>query len=832
LLTGVTVVAGQHTGKTGQLVVAVAAFEHDLPYEIRLDGGECQILAEREVVLINGQDLKFGTEKHKRIRANSKMLVKANSVIAAFKRGNNKPDRHAMVRKATNKWLANTDSVQGEANKIASTKATHFRQLAKLAVRIQQNEHIQELYDAPPYQRRCFVLAMLVLVIPGGIALSWLFMFACRASCYHHKTAADPNFGLTCFARTYWLSLIPPIVVVLIAVTTYFARITFVDVARSAVRRASHVTPQVRRETKAGANAGERLEHYEELPMMSSEGGGGAHAPLVEEASPAAGAAITSAKKQPQLPQLPREEVRAGHAVDGDEALKQLTEREMWERENWNAVHEGGARGAEAVSEAVEGGASDGGAVDGGAVDAAVDANDTAAATTATATTATTAATANADGTRRSSLTHNTEHAWHTAQHTAQAVGTTVMAAEAAVEQSAVQFQRRVRVVLLSELSVASSVVWFLFVFFLQTIISYPGIAIADTVYYHIATTPLSDLAGTLGDGVYVEGNSAAPNSTAVAATSGDDSSSSTQADIVALYGSRVRVAIEYATSAEGMCLQWDSAECVRYGHVCVAPVAYASDFASSRNAYVWMEEQQGSSSSSSSSEYYGRVWNLRPPPTTPITAWAVCHTVGRCVVTDGVDGGQYWGGGHGRGIAGEVATRDGDAIDFFAGDCYSKWAASCTNPVSSGLLRRLGNFNFILNTEGGAVDEGGTDGGGTVQEGALPGSDEYGYAAAIRMAVEEGVTSAEGAMVVEWNTPFARDEYESFKMRVLRLVLAYAVVVPTAIWLIYLSTLTHEWGEAGAPTWAKHVHTHAWGLWALVCVVLTITRTALFQGV
>jgi hypothetical protein len=63
-------------------------------------------------------------------------------------------------------------------------------------------------------------------------------------------------------------------------------------------------------------------------------------------------------------------------------------------------------------------------------------------------------------------------------------------------------------------------------IFLPQTIIGYPGIILADLAHWHVAHLPLGDLAGTTANAIYLTGNDT------------------------------VRVAAEYAVSADGECIK------------------------------------------------------------------------------------------------------------------------------------------------------------------------------------------------------------------------------------------------------------------------------------
>ena len=67
------------------------------------------------------------------------------------------------------------------------------------------------------------------------------------------------------------------------------------------------------------------------------------------------------------------------------------------------------------------------------------------------------------------------------------------------------------------------------------------------------------------------------------------------------------------------------------------------------------------------------------------------------------------------------------------------------------------------------------------------------------------------------------------FKYRALVLCALFTVFFPVSLWLLYLSGLTHEWGEEKTPAWAKRIVTRTSLLLGIVTFVMVVVRIALF---
>jgi hypothetical protein len=99
------------------------------------------------------------------------------------------------------------------------------------------------------------------------------------------------------------------------------------------------------------------------------------------------------------------------------------------------------------------------------------------------------------------------------------------------------------------------------FFFLCQTVVGYPAVIMADIAHWEIDDMPLSEVAGTDANGIFLTGNES------------------------------VRVAAEYANTAYGECADLQSGEypvCLKYQYVCVAPIIRTQDFNLSRA--VWEE--------------------------------------------------------------------------------------------------------------------------------------------------------------------------------------------------------------------------------------------------
>jgi hypothetical protein len=86
----------------------------------------------------------------------------------------------------------------------------------------------------------------------------------------------------------------------------------------------------------------------------------------------------------------------------------------------------------------------------------------------------------------------------------------------------------------------------------------YPGIILSDLQHWEIEHLQLADVAGS-------------------------------NANAVILTGNFTRVAIEYAVSADGECLErgYNPDRCDKYRALCMAPIVYTADFESSYQAYI-----------------------------------------------------------------------------------------------------------------------------------------------------------------------------------------------------------------------------------------------------
>jgi hypothetical protein len=174
-------------------------------------------------------------------------------------------------------------------------------------------------------------------------------------------------------------------------------------------------------------------------------------------------------------------------------------------------------------------------------------------------------------------------------------------------------------------------------VFLPQTVIGYPGIVMADLSHWSIMDLKLSEVAGTNANGIYL---------------TGDES---------------VRVALEYAKSADGKCQREEEfAGCSKYSQVCVAPMVYTEEYAASGREYIKSMDE----ASSSASHVSPKAWNIEIPEESDVQAWAVCVWNGHCVKKN-AEGLSVWD------------------EQFLKGECFQSWNSSLYSPQTTTSAQR-----------------------------------------------------------------------------------------------------------------------------------------------
>jgi hypothetical protein len=270
-----------------------------------------------------------------------------------------------------------------------------------------------------------------------------------------------------------------------------------------------------------------------------------------------------------------------------------------------------------------------------------------------------------------------------------------------------------------------------------QTILGYPGIILADLNHWHVAHLPLSGLAGTDTNGIYLSGNDA------------------------------VRIAVEYAVSADGECMERKKdckncqAYCTKFRQVCLAPVVNAVDFNISKAAYD-LSVSAGSST----------LWGTAPPAV-PVTAWAKCQGYGLC-------------------------TQKGDtawSATAFNDPCVEAWTQPAT---AEGKMHVVSYFGQGYEWK-----------------------DSGGYDTAIEAASSKGLETAARAVVVSWGVdPVAQKKRVEDEIYTMSEHFAIVICVCTLLQLALMVIAEHHQNHS---VFILLIYT----LWGIAFVVMGVLRYA-----